>query len=259
MTVVARMKFKPIGLLSAVMGTLILTACQTTPMQSPSPQVVTSSPATLPSTAGQTPYEDADDHVETYPIEPYIPPARTVVISPTPVETSRPETSSPVIILSETEEDIPNPTKADENSPQSPIAVKEPVVSLPSHSDLLERARQHSQKQERQTSSEKADLPAFQNLIQAGINDLKNNNLSAAESSFSRAQRLVPQSSAAYYYLSQVALKKNQPRKAEAMARRGLSVSQDANRRRALWQLVLRSGQLQNNSRVIREAQQALK
>ncbi|MEO1850466.1 MAG: tetratricopeptide repeat protein, partial [Psychrobacter sp.] len=76
---------------------------------------------------------------------------------------------------------------------------------------------------------------------------------------FTRAQRLAPKSSAVYFYLAQVALKKNQPRKAEAMARRGLSVSQDASRRRALWQIILQSGQAQGNSRVVSEARRALR
>ncbi len=95
--------------------------------------------------------------------------------------------------------------------------------------------------------------------MQTGIGQLKSGKLTNAESSFTRAQRLAPKSSAVYFYLAQVALKKNQPRKAEAMARRGLSVSQDANRRRALWQIILQSGQAQGNSRVINEAKQALR
>ena len=95
--------------------------------------------------------------------------------------------------------------------------------------------------------------------MQVGINQLKAGNLTNAESSFTRAQRLAPKSSAVYFYLAQVALKKNQPRKAEAMARRGLSVSQSASRRRALWQVILQSGQAQGNSRVVNEARQALR
>ena len=131
--------------------------------------------------------------------------------------------------------------------------------TAPSHNELLERARQHSQQQNRATHSDNSHLPAVQNLMQAGIRQLKSGELSAAESSFTRAQRLAPKSSAVYFYLAHVALKKNQPRKAEAMARRGLSVTQDISQRRALWQLILRSGQQQNNARVIKEAQQALR
>lgn len=129
----------------------------------------------------------------------------------------------------------------------------------PSHNELLERARQHSQQQNRAANSDNSHLPAVQSLMQTGISQLKSGQLSAAETSFTRAQRLAPQSSAVYFYLSQVALNKNQPRKAEAMARRGLSVTRDTGNRRALWQLILRSGQQQNNARVIKEAQQALR
>ena len=133
------------------------------------------------------------------------------------------------------------------------------LPTAPSHNELLERARQHSQQQSRATHPDNSQLPAVQNLMQVGIRQLKSGELSAAESSFTRAQRLAPKSSAVYFYLAHVALKKNQPRKAEAMARRGLSVTQDISQRRALWQLILRSGQQQNNTRVIKEAEQALR
>ena len=95
--------------------------------------------------------------------------------------------------------------------------------------------------------------------MRTGTEQLKSGNLNAAESSFTRAQRLAPKSSAVYFYLAQVALKKNQPRKAEAMARRGLTVAQDSTRRRNLWQIILQSGQAQGNARVINEARQALR
>lgn len=126
---------------------------------------------------------------------------------------------------------------------------------------LLERARQNSQTNNTSTNTlnNGDNLPAFRQLMDIGIAQLKANQLSAAESSFTRAQRLAPQSSAVYFYLGQVALKKNQPRKAEAVARRGLVVAQSAERRRALWQIILLAGQKQNNPRVVQEAQNALR
>lgn len=148
-------------------------------------------------------------------------------------------------------EPIPLPNREEASVPQLP--------SIPSHNELLERARQNSQQTNQRATTNNSNLPAFRNLMQVGIGHLKQNDLNRAESSFTRAQRLAPRSSAVYFYLSQVALKKNQPRKAEAMARRGLSVSSDASRRRSLWQLILNAGQMQNNTRVIREAQNALK
>lgn len=133
------------------------------------------------------------------------------------------------------------------------------MPALPSHSELLERARQNSQQQTRQSSSDNSSLPAFRSLMDVGIDQLKSGQLTAAENSFTRAQRMAPKSSAVYFYLAQVALKKGQPRKAEAMARRGLVVSEDSTRRRALWQIILQSGQAQNSTRIINEAKQALR
>ncbi len=146
---------------------------------------------------------------------------------------------------------LPAPTRDNNLIPQPPTS--------PSHRDLLERARQNSQQQNTSATNGRSELPAYRSLMQTGTSQLQSGNLNAAESSFTRAQRLSPRSSAVYSSLSQVALRKNQPRKAEAMARRGLAVAQDDGSRRALWQLILQSGQQQNNARVIREAQQALR
>lgn len=162
--------------------------------------------------------------------------------------------------------EIVNPPKIPTYEPPSLPPV--PVINTPTQPTqsareaLLERARQNSQAgfETKPTASSNGDnLPAFRKLMDNGIADLKANRLTAAESKFTRAQRLAPRSSAVYFYLSQVALKKNQPKKAEAMARRGLVVAEDANRRRALWQLILRSGQMQNNARVVSEASKALR
>lgn len=133
-------------------------------------------------------------------------------------------------------------------------------MPAPSSQDLLQRARQNTQQSTPNTpaSSLNDTLPAFQRLMNAGVSQLQAGRINDAENSFTRAQRLAPQSSAVYFYLGQVAIKKNQPRKAEAMARRGLAVSQDATRRQQLWQLILLSGQMQNDVRVINEAKQAL-
>ena len=162
--------------------------------------------------------------------------------------------------------EIINPPKMPTYEPPSLPPV--PVINTPTQPSqsareaLLERARQNSQAGfETQASSagNGDNLPAFRQLMNSGIADLKANRLTAAESKFTRAQRLAPRSSAVYFYLSQVALKKNQPKKAEAMARRGLVVAEDTTRRRALWQLILRSGQMQNNARVVSEASKALR
>ena len=217
---------------------LSLSACQTMPTSS------VATPASTPKTATQTYIIDDDDYVnendaDRQPSEPYIIPKISPSTVPAPV--IKPHT---VITPSYNEQKLPVP-----------------VTAPPSHNELLERARQNSQPQAQSAPSNNnnVNVPAFQKLMQSGMNQLKSGQLNAAESSFTRAQRLAPKSPAVYFYLSQVALKKNQPRKAEAMARRGLSVSTDKSGRHALWQLILRSAQMQNNARVIKEAQQALR
>ena len=260
-------------LISACFGMLSLSACQTAPTSIKSP-----SAQTLPSTSSQkttqpeqstivtqTPRTDhsgyesvesteADKTDDNYPIEPYHPPV--LIESPTESVTEKPpvilgsnQSTSQTPIVTQPDAVILTPAREDE------VIY---VPSIPSHNELLERARQNSQRSQK-TTNNNSNLPAFRNLMQVGTEQLKAGNLNGAESSFTRAQRLAPKSSAVYFYLAQVALKKNQPRKAEAMGRRGLSVSQDSSRRRALWQIILQSGQAQGNARVIKEAKQALR
>lgn len=247
--------------LSALISMLTLSACQTTSsLPSNTATVTTKTPVTVAPATAETPQttQNRTYDTNTYPTKPYIPPTDTT-----------PENNT----YSENTSDANNPlTKQTQVIEQPQIIFNEPVYTpprddymisqpptAPSHNELLEQARQNSQQISRQPTNNQSNLPAFRNLMQTGTNQLKSGNMTAAENSFTRAQRLAPRSSAVYFYLSQVALKKGQPRKAEAMARRGLTVSEDANRRRSLWQLILRSGQQQNDSRVVREAQQALK
>ncbi len=255
---------------SALIGMLSLSACQTAPTvmkTSPvqtlpsvtkQPSTATQAPIVKNSTHATSPYEsnDYEDEAYEYPIEPYTPPEQPTATNPlteaTPVYT--PSTQSPII----TQPDSPDSPDAIILTPSlEDYMISEP--SIPSHNELLERARQNSQQRSQQSTTNNSNLPAFRNLMQVGTGQLKAGNLNGAESSFTRAQRLAPKSSAVYFYLGQVALKKNQPRKAEAMARRGLTVSQDSSRRRALWQIILQSGQAQGNARVIKEAKQALR
>lgn len=262
-------------LMSACFSMLSLSACQTAPTSATSAASTTAPSAqTLPSThvqkttplqqstsVTQTPRTDPSDHSgyesvesteadkadDNYPIEPYRPPVSVT------------EKSS--VIAQPIESISQNPTVTQPDTVILTPAREDDVIytpSIPSHNELLERARQNSQRGQKTTSNNN-NLPAFRNLMQVGTDQLKAGNINGAESSFTRAQRLAPKSSAVYFYLAQVALKKNQPRKAEAMARRGLSVSQDSSRRRALWQIILQSGQAQGNARVVKEAKQALR
>ena len=228
---------------------------QTLPSVTKQPSTATQAPIVKNSTHATSPYEsnDYEDEAYEYPIEPYTPPEQPTATNPlteaTPVYT--PSTQSPIVTQPDSHDAIIlTPSRED-------YMISEP--SIPSHNELLERARQNSQQRSQQSTTNNSNLPAFRNLMQVGTGQLKAGNLNGAESSFTRAQRLAPKSSAVYFYLGQVALKKNQPRKAEAMARRGLTVSQDSSRRRALWQIILQSGQAQGNARVIKEAKQALR
>ncbi|AAZ19317.1 conserved Hypothetical protein [Psychrobacter arcticus 273-4] len=261
-------------LISACFGMLSLSACQTAPtaIKAPPAQTMPSSSSqkttqpAQPITVMQTPSPDHSGYEsiestkvaktdDNYPIEPYLPPVSlesptelvkekpTVIVAPNPSTSQTPIVTQPDTV-------ILTPARKDE-------VIYAPSIP-PSHNALLERARQNSQHSQK-TPTNNGNLPAFRNLIQVGTEQLKAGNLNGAESSFTRAQRLAPKSSAVYFYLAQVALKKNQPRKAEAMGRRGLSVSQDSNRSRALWQIILQSGQAQGNARVIKEAKQALR
>ena len=246
---------------SALISALSLSACQTAPTAIKTFPAQTSAPqkqqptAKQPVTVTQAPIVKGDDNKystvpNTVPNTVPTQPASTIQSSEAE-QVYTPATQSPIITQPDSQDTIIlTPSRED-------YILSEP--SIPSHNELLERARQNSQQRSQQSTANNSNLPAFRNLMQTGTEQLKSGNINAAESSFTRAQRLVPKSSAVYFYLAQVALKKNQPRKAEAMARRGLTVAQDSTRRRNLWQIILQSGQAQGNARVINEARQALR
>ena len=242
---------------SALISALSLSACQTAPTAIKTSPAQTSAPqkqqptAKQPVTVNQVPIVKGDDNkYSTVPNTVPTQPASTIQSSEAE-QVYTPATQSPIITQPDSQDTIIlTPSRED-------YILSEP--SIPSHNELLERARQNSQQRSQQSTANNSNLPAFRNLMQTGTEQLKSGNLNAAESSFTRAQRLAPKSSAVYFYLAQVALKKNQPRKAEAMARRGLTVAQDSTRRRNLWQIILQSGQAQGNARVINEARQALR
>ena len=241
----AKIQQKPLPtvlLISTCFAMFSLSACQTAPTSTK-----TTATQTLPSVTSQK-----ATAINQLPVSIKPPTASVIqepaIIEPTSQSTIQSTSQTPII----TQPDIIILTPAREDQ-----MVYEP--SIPSHNELLERARQNSQQRSQQSTTNNSNLPAFRNLMNVGTEQLKAGNINAAENSFTRAQRLAPKSSAIYFYLAQVALKKNQPRKAEAMARRGLTFAQDSSRRRVLWQIILQSGQAQGNARVIKEAKQALR
>lgn len=257
---------RPLLVGCACAAMLSLSACQTVPNQPVATQTTTQTATVQNAPSSQTP---------------------TAVTTTVTTVTQAPIVRAPITSANDETNQTAEPYRAAETSePTNPLTQETPVFtqpsatssqsntivlppsrddymisepSTPSRNELLEQARKNSQQRTQKTTSNNSDLPAFRNLMQTGINQLKAGKLTSAENSFTRAQRLAPKSSAVYFYLAQVALKKNQPRKAEAMARRGLTVSQDTSRRQALWQLILQSGQAQGNSRVVSEARRALR
>lgn len=99
-----------------------------------------------------------------------------------------------------------------------------------------------------------SNIPAFSGLISRAQQQIQANQLVAAEQTLIQAQRMAPQSTAVYAYLSQVALKKGQGSNAEAMARKGLMLTTNPRQQHAFWQLILASAELQNNATLAGQA-----
>ena len=99
-----------------------------------------------------------------------------------------------------------------------------------------------------------SNIPAFGMLIEKAQQQVQANQLDAAEQTLIQAQRMAPQSATVYAYLSEVAIKKRQGSNAEAMARKGLMLSNSAKQKYAFWQLISISAELQNNAALAGQA-----
>ncbi len=265
--------FKSLLMSSALSVLMVgaLTGCQSTGgLSSPSSVTITqptsqSSPNTAPVSDSSSPaYQGLEDD---YPISQAEDDTGTMVLD-SGVELHRTEHSeAPTSAKDTANPNTVGQTRPTSPAPSSPIVTNDAPIVKPPVTDaktvqqsLLEQARQNSKKSTNKpaTIQDGSNLPAFQKLMDTGVEQLRQGQVSAAQATFTRAQRLAPQSSAVYFYLGQVALKQNQPLKAEAMARRGLVVAQSEARKRALWQVILLAGQAQGNTRVIKEAKAAL-
>ncbi len=103
-----------------------------------------------------------------------------------------------------------------------------------------------------------SNIPAFRVLITRAQQQIQSAQFDAAEQTLIQAQRMAPQSTAVYAYLSQVALGKKQGSNAEAMARKGLMLTRNPRQQHAFWQLILAAAQLQNNPALASQAQQQM-
>lgn len=101
-------------------------------------------------------------------------------------------------------------------------------------------------------------VPAYQNLMQSYLKNLRQNNLKEAESSLIQAQRIAPQSAEVYRELARLANLRKQGSSAEAFARKGLSFAQNNTIRKQLWEQILESAKLRNNANLARQAQQMM-
>lgn len=103
------------------------------------------------------------------------------------------------------------------------------------------------------------ETPAVKHLLQATKIAFQQGKWAEAEKYALHVQRLAPQSDESYYWLSEIALKQNKASNAESLARRGLSYAQTQSSKKQLWQVILKSGQIQKNTALIQEAQTRLK
>lgn len=208
------------------------------------------------------PISEVDDDTQAVEQNTGFEPQTSYPVDNTPAQTEAPVTTeeAPVVTTNPNAVGQTRPTPSIPASTESPVVKPRVPDTRTAQQSLLEQARQNSKQSSHKSASiqDGSNLPAFQRLMDTGVEQLRQGQVAAAQATFTRAQRLAPQSSAVYFYLGQVALKQNQPLKAEAMARRGLVVAQTEARRRALWQVILKAGQAQGNIRVINEAKSAL-
>ncbi len=99
------------------------------------------------------------------------------------------------------------------------------------------------------------ELPAFKQFMQQTQTAFKQGKWNEAEQAAMHAQRLAPQSAETYMYLAMISNHKNQAANAESLARRGLSYAQTNTMKRQLWQIILKSAQIQKNAKTMQEAQ----
>lgn len=116
-----------------------------------------------------------------------------------------------------------------------------------------------AQKAVQQKFDDGRQLPAFKELMQQTQIAFKQGNWNAAEQAAMHAQRLAPQSAETYMYLAMISNHKNQAPNAESLARRGLSYAQSNTMKRQLWQIILKSAQIQKNAKTIQEAQSRIR
>lgn len=160
---------------------------------------------------------------------------------------------------------VPTPEQKTEVSNKAPInkPIQAPDGVVIHPYDVPEIKRKQIILPEQKAPSQKFDdgrnLPAFQKLMQQTQTAYAKGELNQAESLANQAQRLAPQSAESFLYLALIANRKNQAVNAQALAQRGLSYAQTDAMKKQLWQVILKSGQKQNNTATVNKALHALK
>lgn len=152
-----------------------------------------------------------------------------------------------------------------EPKPDGQIAVKTPdgIQITPYEREEIKRESLQvvvpQQKVVKQKFEDGRQLPAFKQLMQQTQTAFQQAKWNEAEQAAMQAQRIAPQSAEPFMYLAMIANHKNQARNAESLARRGLSYAQSDAMKRQLWQIILKSAQMQKNNTTIQEAQAKIK
>lgn len=181
---------------------------------------------------------------------------------PYPSQPSTP--STPPKAITDTDiitDELPQPTPAQQppknvTTPTKRVTAKDIVAQQQRHQQQTSHTR--ASQPRHQKYKDGTNIPAFNRLMKRGISQLRANKLAAAQTTFTKAQRLGPQSPAVYMYLSEIAIKRRQGTQAENLARRGLLVSRSKRYDKALWQMILISAKMRQHTATISEAQKQL-
>lgn len=149
-------------------------------------------------------------------------PKRELVVIPTPVPAPEPESSKPK--PSKPTKPTPSKPKPDKPKPVEPTAPIE-VIAEPEIGNAPVTGKRPTQ-------------AVTQELLKEAEQLRQQGKLEAAAQAYRQAQNINGAHTQSYARLSEIALKKGNPREAERQARMGLAQAKTAAQRRAFWTLI---------------------
>lgn len=170
------------------------------------------------------------------------PPTRTIIVITPPPQVSSDANRSPLPGAG-----LPPLSTQPIPTPANTLPAVVPPPSLPPQPTVQNRTRRDGH-----------NMPAVTHLISQAKIMMDQGHLEVAEQQLTRAQRMAPDNTAVYAYLSNIALQRKNGAQAEAMARRGLLVASNTAQQKAFWQLILLAAQQQGSSRSENEARSAI-